>query len=103
MATHRVSTEHFEVLPGQVMGLKQIAKGYENGDCFVSYTFVAALEVGEEADVIEISGQPPLRVVLRGTNGDLATVAIVANAMRRVVEAPAGLVCMPDLPMVTHW
>ncbi len=103
MASKQIATEYYRVLPGQVMGLKQVAQGYEDGECFVSFTFVAALEVDEEADVIEISGVPPLRMVLKGTNGDLATVAIIVNAIRNVVDAPAGLVCMRDLPMVTHW
>jgi hypothetical protein len=46
---------------------------------------------------------PNLEVELEGTNGDIATVAIAVNAIRRVREADPGLVTMRDLPMVTFW
>jgi hypothetical protein len=67
----------------------------------VTLTFVAALEAGEDGDTVRITGKPDLEVALKGTNGDLATVAIAANAVRRVVEAPPGLATMRDLPLVT--
>ena len=44
-----------------------------------------------------------LEVKLKGTNGDIATVAIAVNAIRRVKEALPGLVTMPDIPIVTLW
>ncbi len=66
-------------------------------------TFIAALEAGDEADTIKITGSPDLEVTLKGTNGDIATVAIAVNAIRRVREAPPGLVTMRDLPLVTYW
>lgn len=37
-------------------------------------------------------------VIKGGTHGDIGTAAIVVNCARRVVEAPAGLVTMKDLP-----
>ena len=50
---------------------------------------------------IVLSGIPRLEVNLRGTNGDLATVAIAVNAIRHVQDAPPGLLTMRDLPIVT--
>ncbi len=35
--------------------------------------------------------------------GDLATIAIAVNAIKRVREAGPGLVTMRDLPIVTLW
>jgi hypothetical protein len=35
-----------------------------------------------------------------GIAGDYATAAIIVNAARRVVEAPAGLLTMLDLPPI---
>ena len=67
----------------------------------MTLTFMAALETGEEGDTVQIFGKPDLEVKLKGTNGDIATVAIVVNAVRRVREAPPGLVTMRDLPPVT--
>ena len=102
VAEARIKTDLFDVQPGQVRGLKQIARGYHREGEFVTLTFVAALEWPENEDTIRISGKPDLEVKLRGTNGDIATVAIAVNAIRRVVEAAPGLVTMRDLPIVTR-
>jgi hypothetical protein len=48
-----------------------------------------------------VKGRPDLTVKLQGTNGDLATVAMAVNAIRRTKEAAPGLVTMRDLPIVT--
>ncbi|MEJ2209066.1 MAG: dihydrodipicolinate reductase [Anaerolineae bacterium] len=97
-----VETEYFRVEPGQVRGLKQVARGYDEAGEFVTLTFMAALDSDEDGDTIKITGKPSLKVKLQGTNGDLATVAIAVNAVRRVREAAPGLVTMRDLPIVTH-
>ena len=101
IAGRLVETKHFTVQPGQVMGLKQVARAYAGEGEFMTLTFMAALETGEEGDTVQIFGKPDLEVKLKGTNGDIATVAIVVNAVRRVHEAPPGLVTMRDLPPVT--
>jgi 2,4-diaminopentanoate dehydrogenase len=101
LAAGTVKTEHFEVQPGQVRGLKQVARAYGEEGEFIALTFIAALEAGQDGDTIKISGKPDLEVTLVGTNGDLATVAIAVNAVRRVKAAPPGLVTMRDLPIVT--
>jgi hypothetical protein len=108
VADHRIETQYFTVQPGQVMGLKQVAKAYaaegsrgEVTSPFMTLTFLAALETSEEGDTVQVFGKPDLEVKLKGTNGDIATVAIVVNAVRRVREAMPGLVTMRDLPPVT--
>ena len=103
IADFPVRTDFFEVQPGQVSGLKQVARGYTSEDEFMTLTFIAALDETEDGDTIRISGKPDLEVMLKGTNGDIATVAIAVNAMRRVCEAQPGLVTMRDLPIVTIW
>jgi 4-hydroxy-tetrahydrodipicolinate reductase len=103
VAERLVKTDYFEVRPGQVKGLKQVARAYTDKDEFMTLTFIAALDGEEDEDTIRFSGKPNLEVKLRGTNGDIATVAIAVNAVRRVKEAVPGLVTMPDLPIVTAW
>jgi len=103
VAEERVRTDHFDVQPGQVRGLKQVARGYAEDGEFMTLTFIAALEAGDDGDTIKITGKPDLEVKLKGTNGDIATVAIAVNAIKRVVEAAPGLVTMRDLPSVTIW
>jgi len=103
VADRLVQTGHFTVQPGQVRGLRQVARGYSEAGEFMNLTFIAALDAGEDGDTIQIAGKPSLEVRLKGTNGDLATVAIAVNAVRRVKDAAPGLVTMRDLPLVTVW
>lgn len=103
MADREISTEHVTVKPGEVRGLKQVAHGYADGVEFVTLVFIAGLEEETNEDTIEIEGVPDLKVTMVGTHGDLATVAIAVNAIRRVRQAPAGLVTMRDLPIITRF
>ena len=103
VADSPVKTDYFEVQPGQARGLKQVARGYTGEGEFMTLTFIAALDEEEDGDTILITGKPDLEVRLKGTNGDIATVAIAVNAVRRVFEALPGLVTMRDLPIVTIW
>ena len=103
VADHLVKTEYYEVQPGRVMGLKQVARGYTEEGEFMTLTFIAALDAGEDGDTIKITGKPDLEVKLKGTNGDIATVAMAVNAVRRVKQAAPGLLTMRDLPVVTVW
>jgi 4-hydroxy-tetrahydrodipicolinate reductase len=101
VAEEPIRTAHFEVQPGQVKGLKQVATGFSGDGEYVSLTFIAALEMLDDGDTITIKGLPNLEVKLKGTNGDYSTVAIAVNAIRRVHEAAPGLVTMRDIPPVT--
>jgi 4-hydroxy-tetrahydrodipicolinate reductase len=103
VAEKRIKTQFFDVPPGRVCGLRQVARGYTEESEFATLTFVAALDWPEDEDTIRITGKPDLEIKLRGTNGDIATVAIVVNAVRRVKEAAPGLMTMRDLPIVTLW
>ena len=103
-----VKTAYFEVEPGRVIGLRQVAQAYGGADLpdegeFMTLTFIAALEAENDGDTIEITGRPNLEVKCKGTNGDIATVAIAVNAIRRVKAVAPGLVTMRDLPVVTVW
>ncbi|MBN1934234.1 MAG: dihydrodipicolinate reductase [Anaerolineae bacterium] len=103
VAERLTKTDYFEVQPGRVIGLKQTARADAPGGEFMALTFIAALDAGDEQDTLIITGRPNLKVTLQGTNGDLATVAIVVNAARRVCEAAPGLLTMRDLPLITWW
>ena len=101
VADTRVKTAFFEVPPGRVRGLHQIGRAYTADGEFVSLTFRAALDEEPDGDTITIKGRPDLTVRLQGTNGDLATVAMAVNAIRRTKVAAPGLLTMRDLPIVT--
>jgi 4-hydroxy-tetrahydrodipicolinate reductase len=101
VAERLVKTDFFQIQPGQVRGLRQEARGYTDESEFMVLTFIAALDAEDDGDTIRITGKPDLEVKLKGTNGDIATVAITINAIRRVREALPGLATMRDLPLVT--
>ncbi|MGD8245422.1 MAG: dihydrodipicolinate reductase [Anaerolineae bacterium] len=103
VAEDSVESDTIRVEPGQVMGLRQVAHGYAEEGEFLRLTFVAALGAEHEGDTIRITGSPNLEMTLRGTNGDIATVAMVVNAIPRVRATAPGLVTMADLPIVTTW
>jgi 4-hydroxy-tetrahydrodipicolinate reductase len=103
VAERRIVTEFFDVAPGHVAGLKQTARAFASGGEFLTLTFLAALDADEDRDTIKIDGVPSLEVTLKGTNGDLATVAIAVNAIKRVREAAPGLATMCDLSLVAAW
>jgi hypothetical protein len=101
VAQRAVKTAFFEVPAGRVRGLHQTGRAYADDGEFVSLTFRAALDEEPDGDTITIAGRPDLTVRLQGTNGDLATVAMAVNAIRRTKDAAPGLVTMRDLPIVT--
>ena len=101
VAQVRTTTSAFDVHPGEVKGLKQVARGFDETGEFAVLTFIAALDMDDSGDVILIKGKPDLEVTLQGTNGDLSTVAMAVNAVRRVHAAPPGLKTMRDIPPVT--
>jgi len=103
IADRLVKTSHFEVQPGNVIGLRQEAHAYAKEGEYMTLIFLATLDAPEERDTIRITGIPNLVVTLEGTNGDLATTAIAVNAIRRVHKAAPGLVTMRDLPPLATW
>ncbi len=103
VASRVVKTDHFEVPPGRAIGLQQTARGYSEQGEFVKLVFTAALDNESDQDTVLITGKPDLSVTLKGTHGDIATIAIAVNAIRRVREAAPGLATMRDLPVVTVW
>jgi 2,4-diaminopentanoate dehydrogenase len=103
VAGRTVTTGHFEVPPGKVIGLRQEARGYSESGEFVKLVFVAALDNENDHDTVIVQGKPELNVTLKGTHGDVATIAIAVNSVRRVYQAAPGLVTMRDLPVVSIW
>ena len=101
MAEKEVSSEFMTVKPGQAVGVEQISVGKMRGREVVRMEFRAYLGAPESFDAVYITGTPNLEVVAKdGIHGDIATASMVVNAMPRVIDAPAGLLTMKDLPPV---
>jgi hypothetical protein len=97
VAEHEVKTEGLTVKAGDVLGVQQIGRGLAGGEELVTMIFRAAIGQPDVRDRIVIDGTPSLDSSFKGgVNGDVATCAILINAIPAVVEAPPGLRTMVD-------
>ncbi len=95
-----VRSEDIEVKAGCVAGLKQTAKGYRKGKEVIVLEFQAYVGAEEEYDAICIEGVPGIKQKITPcVHGDIGTVAMIVNAIPKVINAPPGLVTMKDLPV----
>ncbi len=94
----RVKSDYLTVKPGLVAGVKQVGHGWRNGQKVITLNFEASIGAGESRDSVAISGSPCLDVTIKGgTHGDIATVAILVNAVPMTLNASPGLKTMKDL------
>ncbi len=100
IAEKTVQSKDITVKKGNVAGLRQKAKGIKQGKEIVSLDFQAYIGANEEYDEIRIKGIPPINQrITPCVHGDKGTVAMVVNGIPKVINAPAGLFTMKDLPV----
>ena len=100
VAEHDIKTRFFGVKKGQTCGLHQRAEGKRNGRVSLTLDLKMYLDAKDPCDAIQIEGDPPLDVVVRGgVAGDQATVAALLNTARRLLQAPPGLRLMTELSL----
>jgi len=86
---------------GQVAGIHQVVSARCNGREVLRLELEMSAGAAQPRDEVLIEGQPPVHMVIEGgVQGDLATAAIVANAIPAVVAARPGLLTMADLPLL---
>ena len=84
---------------GRCAGVVQTGRGYQNGRKVLTLVFKAAVGQADPRERIQIAGTPSFDLIIPGgINGDIATCAVIANAIPIVATAPAGLHTMVDLP-----
>jgi 4-hydroxy-tetrahydrodipicolinate reductase len=104
IADQRITTEFVTVEPGQVAGVRQVARGFVGEREVISLELRMYVGAPDPQDTVEIDGEPPVRMtVAGGLHGDIATAAIVVNAIPSAVRAGAGLASMADAPLVHFW
>jgi len=93
-----VKSSYLTVKPGLAAGVKQVGHGWKGGKRLISLNFEASIGAGTSYDSVSISGTPPMEVIIKGgTHGDIATVAMLVNAIPKVLDASPGLKTMKDL------
>ncbi len=86
------------ISPGMAIGLRQTARGLQQGKERVLLDFRAAIG-HENVDRISVHGVPDIISEIQGgVQGDLATCAITLNACSAVLRSNPGLRTMTDIP-----
>ncbi len=98
IAGERIETPDLVIEPGQASGVNQVGKGFVNGEEVITLYFEAAVGAAASRERILIEGTPNIDLTINnGVNGDVATCAILANAIPVVVDAAPGLRTMADV------
>jgi 2,4-diaminopentanoate dehydrogenase len=93
-----VSSEFLQVAAGQIAGIIQDGIGYRKGQPVIRLHMEAYLGAPESYDAVRVSGSPALSMkIAGGIHGDIATAAIAANSIPKVIAAPPGLRTMRDM------
>jgi hypothetical protein len=91
------------VAPGHVLGVRQVTHGIVDGQRLITLELHMYLGASNPRDHITIEGVPRIDVsVNEGTHGDLATAAILVNAIPSLLRVEPGLRIMEDLPLVHY-
>jgi 4-hydroxy-tetrahydrodipicolinate reductase len=100
IAEKAVESKDIKVKAGNAAGLRQKAKGFIKNNEVITLDFQAYIGAKEEYDAVKIEGVPNINQKIQPcVHGDLGTVAMVVNSIPKVINAPAGLHTMKDLPI----
>ncbi len=104
VARETITSGYIKIEQGAVCGVAQIARGYMGKKEVVRLEFRAAVGEKESFESVEINGTPSIQSTIPGgINGDIATCAIIINAIRSIVNVEPGLKTMLDLPAPTYF
>ncbi len=101
IATKETRSADIVVAPGQVLGVRQVTKGIVGGRSAITLELEMYLGAEDPHDHVVVEGVPRIDVLVNeGTHGDLATAAILVNAIPSLLRARPGLRIMEELPLV---
>lgn len=104
VAEETIETPAMTIEKGQAMGVRQVGRGYQDGEVKIELIFQAAVGEAESYDEILIEGSPNIHSKISGgVNGDIATSAITINTIPRVLESSPGLKTMTDISPVSFF
>lgn len=102
------STPHVRVAPGDVAGCRHIGRGYSNGELKIELVHPQQihphLEGVDTGDYIRVYGDPEVHMAnTPEIPGGKGTYASTGNYVPLIVDAPAGLLTVVDLPLPRFW
>lgn len=100
IADRSIQTDHVTVEPGEVAGIRQVARGKGPDRERITLDLQMYVGAGEPRDTVSFDSQPAIDVTVEGGyHGDIATTAVIRNMAPRVIEAPPGLLTMLDVQL----
>lgn len=88
-----------DIAAGSARGIRQTARAYAGDDLVIELVFHAAVAEGRNIDRIKLDSDPPVGVTWQnGVHGDVATTAILVNAVDSLLAAAPGLHTMMTIP-----
>ncbi len=103
IAEKSLKTDYFEIEPGKVAGIFQIATGSKDGAPLIKLVLRMEIDSPEQYDRTQIRGEPDIDMKIQnGLFGDDATIAITVNLIDAVMDAKPGFLTMKDLPFLPH-
>lgn len=103
IATRDMASALGTIAKGNVCGVRQVAKGYFDERETVHLEFQASIGQDNPHDRAIVYGEPNIDMVIPGgVHGDIATSAIVVNAIPRILEAQPGLHTMATIAPPIH-
>ena len=104
VADHAIQTDSISIAAGQASGVRQVGKGWVDGEVKILLEFQAAIGEAVSFDEVQISGTPNVNSRIEGgVNGDIATCAITINTIRPLLQAQPGLHTMGTIPGSSFW
>ena len=104
VADRRVETPRLTIEQGRAAGVEQLGYGYIDDERVIELVFRAAVGEPESYERILMRGTPDLDMrISGGINGDIATAAIVVNAIPTVIAARPGLRTMADMELISYF
>jgi len=89
------------IAKGRVCGVRQEARAFDGSEVRIELRFAAAIGLADPHDRVIVHGDPPIDLTWKGgVPGDVATSAIVLNAIGPLLASPPGLHTMATIPIV---
>ena len=102
IAEKEAQSDYLHVKPGEVAGVRQVAKGILAGQELVVLDLRMYLDAPNPHDSVLIDGTPPVDMTIRGgIQGDRATSGIIVNSIPKIKALEPGLRTMLDLPPIS--
>jgi 4-hydroxy-tetrahydrodipicolinate reductase len=101
-------TPHVKVAPGDVCGCRRIGRGYSTGELKIELVHPQQIHPGlegiETGDYIRIIGDPEVHMANKPEiPGGKGTYASTGNYIPLIIDAPAGILTVTDLPIPRFW